>query len=183
MMHYSSTLVTLRLWIVVTSVLPSLVSPYQNNAKHVSRDTARPNSIFMAESIIARCQGLGLRNGSIPDINYEHGTFQHALWNLYRYTNNDTYLSWIKVGIDDIVTPGGNVTEAYNPRAYVLDSMRVMESMIHLWDVTKEGKYKIAAGMLREPLETQPRTAEGAFWFVFSLPPRGSHAQSIASWF
>ncbi|TID20198.1 glycosyl hydrolase [Venturia nashicola] len=160
----STTLTTVTLWLIVISAIPSSASPYHNNIKHVYRDTMRPNSVFMAESIIERGQGLGLKNDDEPSINYEHGTFQHALWNLYRYTNNDTYLYLIKEAIDHIVTPAGKVVGEYDPEAYSLDNIRVMESMIHLWQLTKEEKYKIAAGELQNQMKTQPRTAEGAFW-------------------
>lgn len=168
----STTLTTLTLWILTVSAVPLSASPYHNSIKHTLRDTTRPNSILMAESIVSRGQGMGLKNDDAPFINYEHGTFQHALWDLYIHTKNATYLSWIKEGIDNIVTPAGKVIGGYDLKEYTLDDLRVMESMIHLWDVTKEEKYKIAALVLQKQIKTQPRTAEGAFWFA--LPSQSS---------
>lgn len=169
----STTLTILTVWTLAISALPSLASPHHSNIRHALRDTIRPKSILMAESIIFRGQGIGLKNKDNKDkpfINYEHGTFQHALWELYTYTKNETYLSWIKKGIDNIVTPAGKVIGGYNLEAYALDDMRVVESMIHLWQVTKQEKYKTAAGVLQKQMKVQPRTAEGGFWSVASLP-------------
>lgn len=175
----STTLTTLTSWILAISAVPSSASPFYSNMKNALQDTTRPNSILMAESIVSRGQGMGLKNDDLPFINYEHGTFQHALWVLYVHTKNDTYLSWIKEGIDNIVTPAGKVIGGYDLKDYTLDDIRVMESMIHLWEVTKEEKYKIAAGVLQKQMKTQPRTAEGAFWFVSSLPSKSKFQKTV----
>jgi unsaturated rhamnogalacturonyl hydrolase len=130
----------------------------------------------MAESIVKRGNGMGHNQNDEPYINYEHGTFQHALWDMYTHTKNETYLSWIKKGIDNIVTPEGKVIGGYNVKIYTLDDIRVGESMIHLWQVTGEEKYKIAAGVLQKQMKLQPRTAEGAFWFV------SCHGPNLVNW-
>lgn len=125
----------------------------------------------MAESIVKRGHGMGHGQDNESFINYEHGTFQHALWDMYTHTKNKTYLSWIKKGIDNIVTPEGKVVGGYDLNKYTLDDIRVGESMIILYNVTKEEKYKIAAGVLQKQMKLQPRTAEGAFWFAASSKP------------
>ncbi|QDS76062.1 hypothetical protein FKW77_005740 [Venturia effusa] len=121
------------------------------------------NSVLMAEAIFSRGEGLGIKSGKV-DLNYEHGTFQRALWNLYTDTKNATYLAWIKQGIDKVTTVDGGVLGGYDLAAYELDSVRLGESMIHLWSVGKEEKYKKAAGTLAGQMKTQPRNPESAFW-------------------
>lgn len=153
------TLITMSLFSLLSSVIVISAMPTDNA---VAAET-RPNSVLMAESIVARGDGLGLKNGNAV-INYEHGTFQRALWNLYTDTKNETYLSWIKQGIDRIITTDGGVIGGYNLKAYALDDVRVGESMIHLWSVNKEEKYKTAVSILAGQMKTQPRTSEGAFW-------------------
>ncbi|RDI83311.1 hypothetical protein Vi05172_g6622 [Venturia inaequalis] len=124
---------------------------------------ARPISVRMAESIVARGEGMGLKAGK-PKINYEHGTFQSALWNLYTETKNETYLSWIAQGLDRVITADGGVIDDFDLEAYALDDVRVGASMVNLWSVNKMDKYKSAAGVLAAQFKTQPRTKEGAFW-------------------
>lgn len=154
--------ITLFAW-TLCSLLSSIsfASATSNDTSAAAR--TRPISILMAESIVARGEGMGLKDG-VPVVNYEHGTFQRALWNLYTDTKNATYLSWIKQGIDRVITADGGVIADYKLAEYQLDDVRVGESMIHLWSVNKEAKYKSAAGVLAAQFKTQPRTIEGAFW-------------------
>ncbi|TID18420.1 glycosyl hydrolase [Venturia nashicola] len=162
MRHTSSpggiTLVTLTLCSLLSSIPLASATP-------VTAPVAgtRPNSALMADSIVARGEGLGLKAGKAA-INYEHGTFQRALWNLYTDTKNATYLSWIRQGVDKVVTPNGGIIADYKPAIYELDDLRVGESIIRLWSVNKEAKYKSAAGVLAAQFKTQPRNPEGAFW-------------------
>lgn len=155
-------------WILVFGHSFSSASPHRGKIEIILQETARPYSVLMAESVVNRGQGMGLKNDNEPYINYEHGTFQHALWDMYTQNENKTYLTWIREGIDNIVTPAGKIVGGYDTKAYILDDVRVMESMIHLYQVTQEDRYKIAAGVLQQQMKTQPRTAEGAFWFVFN---------------
>lgn len=168
--HGSSTLLTLSLCSLLSGVPLVSATPIDN----VASSGTRPNSVLMVESIIARGQGIGLKAGK-PDINYQHGTFQRALWNLYTDTKNETYLSWIKQGVDRVVTTDGGVIGGYDLKAYTLDDVRVGESMIHLWSVNKEEKYKLAAGVLAGQMKTQPRTSEGAFWHKQVRPLNPNH--------
>jgi rhamnogalacturonyl hydrolase YesR len=162
--HGSITLITLTLWIIMLNATLSSAERFHNHTNNAPRNSTKPYSVIMAESIVKRGNGMGHNSNNEPFINYEHGTFQHALWEMYTNTKNETYLSWIKKGIDNIVTPTGNVIGGYNMKIYTLDDIRVGESMIHLWNVTGEAKYKTAAGILQKQMKSQPRTAEGAFW-------------------
>lgn len=86
----------------------------------------------MADSIYSRGQGLGFSSKGEPSVSYEHGTFQHALRELYNMTNNQTYLSWVKRGIDVIISPSGMIGGGYKLERYTLDDIRIGESLIKL---------------------------------------------------
>jgi hypothetical protein len=164
--HRSTTLVLLTFWILV---LATTASSYHNHTQNALRNSTRPYSVLMAESIVKRGQGMGHNQDNEPYISYEHGTFQHALWDLYTHTHNKTYLSWIKKGIDNIINREGSVIGGYDLNKYILDDIRVGESIINLYKATKEEKYKIAAGVLHGQIKLQPRTAEGGLWSATNL--------------
>lgn len=159
--HGSITLIVLTFW---NLTLAATASSYHNHSQNALRNSTRPYSVLMTESIFKRGQGMGHNQANEPFISYEHGTFQHALWDLYTHTKNETYLSWIKKGVDTIVTREGHIIGGYDLNKYTLDDIRVGESMINLYQATKEEKYKVAAGVLHRQMKLQPRTAEGGFW-------------------
>ena len=85
---------------------------------------------------MAARQGNGQGNAGEPTVSYEHGTFQHALFELSELRTNQTYHEWIRKGIDEIVTPDGEVVGGYKVEEYSLDNMRNGEAIVKLYAAT-----------------------------------------------
>jgi rhamnogalacturonyl hydrolase YesR len=100
--------------------------PYRNVSQVIRYST------LMADSIYSRRQGVGISSKGQPSVSYEHGTFQHALRELYAVTKNQKYLAWVKEGIDTVVDPTGVIMGAYKVADYNVDNIRIGESILEL---------------------------------------------------
>ena len=89
-------------------------------------------STWLADSAISRGQGRGLDANGQPFVSYEHGTFQRALTALNAKTGNKTYLDWIKQGIDNVVASNGTIGGGYELTNYILDDLKIGESIVQL---------------------------------------------------
>ncbi|TDL21935.1 glycosyl hydrolase, partial [Rickenella mellea] len=129
----------------------------------------QPISTWLADSAISRGQGHGLA-GSKPKISYEHGTFQRALTALYNATGNATYFNYIQSGIDNIISANGTVGGGYKLTNYILDDLKVGQSLIQLYAATNDSKYKAAADTFRLQIDSHPRNKAGGFWHKKTYP-------------
>jgi rhamnogalacturonyl hydrolase YesR len=67
------------------------------------------------------------------------------------------------------VTDSGEIRE-YKASDFNIDAVAPGRNLLRLYDKTKEPKYKQAADLLRQQLQKQPRTSEGAFWHKQRYP-------------
>jgi len=94
---------------------------------------------------------------------YEYGVVLEGLEGVWLQTGDGRYFAYIQKGIDNYVSNDGTI-RTYNSTDYNLDNIRTGRSLLLLYKVTGQEKYKKAATSLREQLRTQPRTSDGGFW-------------------
>jgi unsaturated rhamnogalacturonyl hydrolase len=114
-------------------------------------------SKMMADSVIKR--GLTYKN----KWSYDNGVIFKGFELVWRRTNNDKYLNFIKEHMDSYIDQNGCI-EGYTLEDYNLDNINNGKMLIFMYKQTGELKYKKALEQLREQLNYHPRTKEGAFW-------------------
>ncbi|PWW74444.1 Glycoside Hydrolase Family 105 protein, partial [Tuber magnatum] len=96
-------------------------------------------------------------------MSYEHGVMERALQMVYNATGNDTYYTYLKTGVDNLISPTGALLD-YNLTYYTLDDIRLGPEFLYLYLNTGQIKYKTAAETLRLQIQSQPRNEEGGMW-------------------
>ncbi len=94
--------------------------------------------------------------------NYEQGLMLNALWDMYAYSSDPQYFSFIHSCLDTFVTDSGIRTYKY--RDFNLDNIGPGRALIYCFERTSDPKYRLAADTLRAQLRHQPRTKDGGFW-------------------
>jgi unsaturated rhamnogalacturonyl hydrolase len=94
---------------------------------------------------------------------YEYGAVLEGLEGVWLNTGEGRYFQFIQKGIDNFVDADGNI-RTYNSTDYNLDNVLSGRSLLLLYKVTGQDKYRKAAALLRNQLTTQPRTSDGGFW-------------------
>ena len=105
----------------------------------------------------------GNESGAPARWNYEYGVVLKGLEGVWLSTGDGRYFSFIQKGMDNFVNPDGTI-RTYNVADYNLDNINSGRSLLLLYKVTGQDKYRKAAAVLREQLKTHPRTSEGGFW-------------------
>jgi unsaturated rhamnogalacturonyl hydrolase len=98
-----------------------------------------------------------------PKWTYEYGVVLEGLEGVWLNTGDGRYFQFIQKGIDNFVEADGNI-RTYNSGDYNLDNVLSGRSLLLLYKVTGQDKYRKAAALLRNQLNTQPRTSDGGFW-------------------
>lgn len=117
----------------------------------------------MAESVMTRRPLLH------KSWHYETGVILSALKQVYLVTGNARYFDYIKYNMDYFIKPDGSI-ETYDLVEYNLDQINQGKSLFFLYRQTGHPAYRNAAFLLRQQLQTQPRTAEGGFWHKLKYP-------------
>ena len=95
--------------------------------------------------------------------NYEQGLVLEAIYRLWIDTKNQKYFDYTKKNIDYYVQDNGAI-KTYEMKNFNLDNIAPGRMLLHLYELTKQNKYKIAADTLIKQLKMQPRTSDGGFW-------------------
>ncbi|MEY4917432.1 MAG: hypothetical protein RL616_1345 [Verrucomicrobiota bacterium] len=98
-----------------------------------------------------------------PKLDYTMGLFTLSLLKLDAVAPDARYLSFTTNKVGALISPDGNV-QGYKPEEFQLDSLNPMKTVLALWQITGEERYKFAAQKLVKQLATQPRTFDGGFW-------------------
>ena len=101
--------------------------------------------------------------GAPPRWTYEYGVVLKGLEGVWLSTGDGHYFSFIQKGLDNFVNADGTI-RTYNAADYNLDNINTGRSLLLLYKVTGQDKYRKAAAVLREQLSTHPRTSDGGFW-------------------
>lgn len=100
---------------------------------------------------------------------YELGVFLRGIELVWKATDDQKYLDYIKFKVDRFVNENGTIT-SYNFTDFTLDNILTGRLVLTLYEEYGEEKYKKAADLLREQLRQQPRTHEGGFWHKLVYP-------------
>jgi unsaturated rhamnogalacturonyl hydrolase len=103
------------------------------------------------------------RFNSTPKLDYTVGLFSLSLLKLDSVAPDARYLKFAENAVGALVLPDGKIL-TYKPGEFQLDSLNPGKTFLALWQITHEERYKIAATILRQQLDTQPRTFDGGFW-------------------
>lgn len=101
--------------------------------------------------------------GIPPKWIYDFGVVLNGEKNLWFNSGDKRYFDQIKRGVDAFVNDDGTI-KTYKVEDYNLDQVLMGRSVLLLYRVTGEAKYKKAADLIRSQLKNQPRTNEGGFW-------------------
>ncbi len=126
-------------------------------------------SVAAAETVMARWPDYAKAYGS--GWTYVNGYELFGFEMLYRETGDKKYFDYIKNFIDQFVDADGNFRGVVNARGQTnivtfnnLDNMMAGNSVVMLYETTKDGRYKKAADTIRRVLDTYPRNSDGGFW-------------------
>jgi len=123
-------------------------------------------SVRLADSEIPRLTNKFAAAESGPKWDYTMGLFTLSLLKLNEQkalTANLGYLDFTKYAVGSLIADDGSV-KGYKKDEYQLDALNPGKTVLALYRLTGEEKYKKCAAMLRAQLLTQPRTDDGGFW-------------------
>jgi unsaturated rhamnogalacturonyl hydrolase len=127
-------------------------------------------SVRMADSEMARRgDGLVWTEDGRAKWDYTAGLFTLSLLKLNERVNDPRYVNFAETAIGSFITPDGNI-RTYKAEDYSLDNINPGKTVLALYELTKEERYRKAAEILRKQLGTQPRTSEGGFWHKQRYP-------------
>lgn len=114
-------------------------------------------SIRMTESVIHKFPELRDRWA------YDYGVLCRGIERAYETTNDDKYFNYMKDNMDHFVNEAGEI-KYYEFDKHNIDYVNNGKTLLYLYRMTKENKFKLASDMLRRQLDKQGRTSEGGFW-------------------
>ena len=131
-------------------------------------------AVATADTIMKRY--LDFRKAYFRPWTYVHGYDLYAFEMLYRSTGDKKYLDYLKTYIAQIVDEQGNLTyvdrktDKETPVSLTnLDNMMTGNSVVAMYEYTREERYLLAAKKIRKALDTYPRNSDGGFWHAKSL--------------
>lgn len=104
-----------------------------------------------------------IRQGKNPAWNYIDGCMMTSLIELYKATNDEKYLDFVKKFVDYYVREDGTIL-GYEMEKYSTDDVSESRILFDLYKFTGEEKYNKAIEMCYQQILTHPRTKEGNFW-------------------
>ena len=101
--------------------------------------------------------------------NYEMGVVLIGFERLAQMSGDNRYYDYTKKIIDHFITADGDI-RTYIMDEYNMDNIPTGRQLLHLYQRTKEEKYKIAASLLYKQLAWQPRNKIGGYWHKLKYP-------------
>jgi unsaturated rhamnogalacturonyl hydrolase len=101
--------------------------------------------------------------------NYEIGVVLMGFERLGKMTNDKTYMDYTKHIVDHFIKEDGTI-RTYVMDEYNSDNIPPGRQLLHLHEMYKDEKYKIAAQTLRNQISIQPRNKVGGFWHKLKYP-------------
>ena len=124
----------------------------------------------MADSEMARRgDTLAWKEGGNAKWDYTTGLFTLSLLKLGERVHDPRYVKFAETTIGSFIAPDGQI-HGYHPEEYQLDNVNPGKTVLALYELTGDERYKKAADLLRKQLDTQPRTSEGGFWHKKRYP-------------
>src|SRR5215471_1511680 len=110
-------------------------------------------SQWLAGSEIARRgDSLSWKPGGKAKWDYTTGLFTFALLQLNEHTSNPRYLGFAEDTIGSFITPDGKIN-GYKPEDESLDNIAPGRTVLALWQITHDERYRQAAALLRQQLD------------------------------
>lgn len=128
-------------------------------------------SIRLADAEMAR-RGDSLNfGGSDPKAKWQYttGLFQKSLLDLWQATGDVKYRDYAQNVMDSFIAADGSI-RSFKMTDYNLDNINPGKVLLRLYELTGEEKYRLAADVLYEQLQRQPRTSDGGFWHKQRYP-------------
>lgn len=127
-------------------------------------------SVRMADAEMGRLgDRLDWKEGGRAKWDYTAGLFTLSILKLDEVAPDPRHLAFAERAIGSFITPDGGI-HGYNAGEYQLDNINPGKTVLMLYGITKEERYRNAAALLRAQLDTQPRTSEGGFWHKQKYP-------------
>ena len=127
-------------------------------------------SVHMADSEMARRgDSLAWKEGGSAKWDYTTGLFTLSLVKLNERLDDPRYLAFAEDTIGSFISADGTI-RGYKFEEYSLDNINPGRTVLALYRITKEERYKKAVDLLRKQLDFQPRTADGGFWHKQRYP-------------
>jgi unsaturated rhamnogalacturonyl hydrolase len=101
--------------------------------------------------------------------NYEQGLILESIYRVWVETKEQKYFDYVKKNIDYYVNEDGTI-KTYDLNDFNIDNVAPGRVLLHLYETTKQKKYKNAADNLIKQLQLQPRTSEGGYWHKKKYP-------------
>lgn len=99
----------------------------------------------------------------VPKWDYTQGLVAKAMMELYKKTNKQSCLVYVKEFAEYFVTKDGQIL-TYKISDYNIDRLNGGNFLFDIYAETHEERYLKAVKLLREQLVTHPRVNAGAFW-------------------
>jgi unsaturated rhamnogalacturonyl hydrolase len=126
-------------------------------------------SIATAETIMARWPDYS--KAYFNSWTYVNGYALYGFDMLYRATGDRKYFDYTKRYIDQFIDEKGNFHGVANAKGQTrdvsftnLDNMMTGNTVVMLYEYTKDERYKKAAEKIRRALDDYPRNNDGGFW-------------------
>jgi unsaturated rhamnogalacturonyl hydrolase len=94
---------------------------------------------------------------------YDYGVVFKGIQQVWLKTQDKKYFDYIKKNMDMFIDEDGDIRK-YSGKEHNIDHVNNGKILFLLYKETGEERYKKAAYLLREQLNTHPRTKEGGFW-------------------
>lgn len=132
-------------------------------------------SVALAESVMARWPDY--TQAYFNSWTYVNGYMFCGFERLWRDTGDQRYFDYIKRYVDRFVDAQGEFQSVTNARGQLrpmrfenLDNMMTGNTLVMLYETTKDPRYRKAADRIRRALDDYPRNKDGGFWHARSLP-------------
>src|ERR1035438_3332304 len=127
-------------------------------------------SVRLADSEIARRgDSLVWKQGGPAKWDYTVGLFTLSLLKLDGQVHNPDYVKFAENTIGSFITSEGKI-QGYKFEDYSLDNINAGRTVLELYQLTPDAHYQKAVALLRQQLDTQPRTSDGGFWHKKRYP-------------
>ncbi len=130
----------------------------------VACTSQQPWSVRMADSEMTRYpKAVNLDFREKLKWDYTFGLEGLAFVQLSEKTGERKYFDYIEAYTDTMINEAGEIT-TYKLSNYNIDHLNPGKMLFPIYEKTQKEKYKKALVMLRDQINTHPRTNEGGFW-------------------
>lgn len=124
----------------------------------------KPLSVRLAESEMARVPNpVNLDFRTKLSWNYSTGLELYSFLKIYEKYGDQSVYDYVKAYADTMIHADGSIY-GYEVAEYNIDHVNAGKLLFHLYDKTKDERYRKAADLLRSQMDTHPRTSEGGYW-------------------